>query len=174
MRPVPPWVAQAVLPWHGEAFADYWGPLETTVDGHPRTGTLVLSNHRLFFVRVASRSVAETKVDFASPLNQLHRIVGEHDHYEGRLVVDRRTFSFRATTPQAAGDEVASIVVTITGARALRLEELHAPPPVVAPLPTVHREIVREIVKVPCRYCGSLVEVTSTKCAACGATLRLP
>lgn len=37
---------------------------------------------------------------------------------------------------------------------------------------TVHiGETVKEIVKVPCKYCGSLVEVTDRACDACGAPL---
>ena len=37
---------------------------------------------------------------------------------------------------------------------------------------TVQKEIVREIVKVPCKYCGSLVENTRDRCPACGAPLK--
>jgi hypothetical protein len=32
--------------------------------------------------------------------------------------------------------------------------------------------IVREIVRIPCRYCGSLVDITRTSCQNCGAPLR--
>lgn len=35
------------------------------------------------------------------------------------------------------------------------------------------REIVKEIVKVPCKYCGSLVDITCHKCLSCGAPLSL-
>lgn len=34
------------------------------------------------------------------------------------------------------------------------------------------RETIREIVKIPCSYCGSLVEITATKCPTCGAPLK--
>lgn len=34
------------------------------------------------------------------------------------------------------------------------------------------RETIREIVKVPCKYCGTLVEVTSMRCPSCGAPLK--
>jgi hypothetical protein len=38
------------------------------------------------------------------------------------------------------------------------------------PFPVIHtREIVREVVKVPCAYCGSLNLVTSSRCDGCGA-----
>jgi tetratricopeptide (TPR) repeat protein len=32
--------------------------------------------------------------------------------------------------------------------------------------------VVREIVRIPCRYCGSLVDITRTTCQSCGAPLR--
>jgi RNA polymerase subunit RPABC4/transcription elongation factor Spt4 len=34
------------------------------------------------------------------------------------------------------------------------------------------KEIIREIVKVPCDYCGSLVDVTSEHCPGCGAPFK--
>ena len=38
-----------------------------------------------------------------------------------------------------------------------------------SPKPTYVKEIVREIVKYPCPYCRSLIEVTSERCPSCGA-----
>ena len=35
--------------------------------------------------------------------------------------------------------------------------------------PTYVKEVVREIVKYPCLYCNSLIEVTSSRCPICGA-----
>jgi hypothetical protein len=35
--------------------------------------------------------------------------------------------------------------------------------------PTYIKEVVREIVKYPCPYCNSLIEVTSARCPVCGA-----
>lgn len=35
--------------------------------------------------------------------------------------------------------------------------------------PTYVKEIVREVVKYPCPYCNTLMEVTSTRCPSCGA-----
>ncbi len=34
------------------------------------------------------------------------------------------------------------------------------------------REVIREIVKIPCEHCRTLVEITSTRCPSCGAPLR--
>lgn len=38
--------------------------------------------------------------------------------------------------------------------------------------PTFVREVVREYVRVPCRYCGHLVDVGRASCPTCGALLR--
>jgi len=34
------------------------------------------------------------------------------------------------------------------------------------------KEIIKEIVKVPCAYCGVLMDITSTKCPTCGAPVN--
>lgn len=41
-----------------------------------------------------------------------------------------------------------------------------------SPQPIYVKEVVREIVKYPCPYCNSLIEVTSTSCPVCGAPQR--
>lgn len=42
----------------------------------------------------------------------------------------------------------------------------------VAPaLPTSREVIIREIIKIPCRYCGNFVDHTEPKCPGCGAPL---
>ena len=43
-----------------------------------------------------------------------------------------------------------------------------------SPGPSTHREVItREIVKVPCRNCSTLVELTATRCPNCSAPLRV-
>jgi hypothetical protein len=37
---------------------------------------------------------------------------------------------------------------------------------------TIIKETIREIVKVPCPYCGTLVENTQSKCSTCGGPIR--
>jgi hypothetical protein len=34
------------------------------------------------------------------------------------------------------------------------------------------KETIKEIVKIPCRYCGTLVEITATRCPNCAAPLK--
>ncbi len=36
----------------------------------------------------------------------------------------------------------------------------------------VVKEIVKEIVKIPCKYCGNLNEMTASKCQTCGAPVN--
>ena len=38
--------------------------------------------------------------------------------------------------------------------------------------PTVIKETIREVVKVPCGYCGTLNVITGLRCDSCGAPIR--
>jgi len=40
------------------------------------------------------------------------------------------------------------------------------------PTVTTHREVIREIVKVPCKNCGTRVEWTAARCPNCSAPVR--
>jgi hypothetical protein len=172
VRPVPVWVSQVALPIHGEEYLDYWAPLWATFDDERMTGTLVLSNLRLLFLRGTGPPIASIRLQSTLPLESVHRLVGENRHDEGTLSVNHDRYSFHAATPEIAGQLSTAIARTIASARTERLAEIHRPPPPVPPPPfVVHRETVREIVKIPCRYCGALVEVTSPRCFSCGAPL---
>lgn len=69
-------------------------------------------------------------------------------------------------------DQVKQAMVQINQAvSAVRASPL---PPFQAQAPAqtvVEREIIKEIVKIPCKYCGTLVPVTDPKCESCGAPL---
>jgi len=41
-----------------------------------------------------------------------------------------------------------------------------------AAAPTVVKEIVKEVVMIPCEYCGTLMPQTATACPNCGATRK--
>ncbi len=49
----------------------------------------------------------------------------------------------------------------------------YAPPPSINLIPrdqpTVQQVVIKETVKVPCRYCGTLIDSTATNCPNCGA-----
>lgn len=42
-----------------------------------------------------------------------------------------------------------------------------------ASAPALEREIIREVVKVPCRYCGTLVDITKSHCPSCSAPFKI-
>jgi len=53
------------------------------------------------------------------------------------------------------------------------------PPPAQAPYGYVpptqvykEKEIIREIVKIPCKYCGTLVDQNAVRCPSCNAPLK--
>ncbi len=68
--------------------------------------------------------------------------------------------------------EVGSIANTIENQRVRRLQSISArrTAPGVAPnIPVIReKEIIREVVKIPCRYCGRLNLMTDKKCSGCG------
>jgi rubrerythrin len=50
-----------------------------------------------------------------------------------------------------------------------RIAQAAMPPQQQAHVIYKEKETIREVVKVPCKYCGTLVDVTSPKCPSCGA-----
>jgi hypothetical protein len=69
------------------------------------------------------------------------------------------------TPLQNAGPTVSQPVIQAQAAQA------SAP---VAPVEKIihEKETIREIVKIPCAYCGTLMEITASKCPNCGAPLK--
>lgn len=49
-----------------------------------------------------------------------------------------------------------------------RIAEIQVAPPSVSPV-IKEKEIVREVVMIPCKYCGALMPQTETSCPRCGA-----
>jgi hypothetical protein len=43
------------------------------------------------------------------------------------------------------------------------------PPPTSSPVVIREREVIKEVVMVPCRYCGGLMPQATTFCPNCGA-----
>ncbi len=68
----------------------------------------------------------------------------------------------RAVEPLMEALEDENVEVRNAAARALKKFNVQAVP----------KEIIKEIVKVPCKYCGTLVENTAQKCPSCGAPLN--
>lgn len=176
----------ATLPGHGENHVGHLGPLFWSKT-HTR-GYLVLTSHRLIFVRAPTalkrsyQSIFEVRLDNVRSLSVV----------EGMLSSTFSTDAESFTVPHV-GSPVKSHVVRgfrdiVARAREGFLEgkrqalamsrQVAAPSRIKAELKTPapaqvvrEREIIKEIVKVPCRYCGNLVPVTASKCPTCSAPL---
>ncbi len=75
----------------------------------------------------------------------------------------------KPVTSQPASPTISSLAP----AAAVQAQAAPAPAPGVQIEKIIHeKETIREIVKVPCGYCGTLVEITATKCPSCGAPLK--
>jgi len=174
----------ATLPEHGESHVGHLGPLFWS-RAHFR-GYLVLTSHRLIFVRTPTPLRRSFDPLFELRLNQVTKL---------SVVAGRLSSAFSTDTESFTVPHVASSVkpYVVTGFRDLvaktrqsLLEEVrnqaassqpnvgtHHPPPIhrgrVEPPVTREREVIKEIVKVPCRYCGNLVSVTDVKCPTCSA-----
>jgi len=51
-------------------------------------------------------------------------------------------------------------------------QPFYIPQPIYAPPAPLQVQVIREIVKVPCRYCGALVETTAIRCPGCSAPVQ--
>jgi hypothetical protein len=176
----------ATLPVLGESHIGHLGPLYWN-----RTrgkGYLVLTTHRLVFVRVPSLGKRDYDPQHAIELQWVQKLSVD----EGKLSTVF-TINGEAFTVNHIASSVKSYIVTgfrdlVARTRERRFEMMRkeaaaaqlaaertsselsrAPAP---PQPIAReREIIKEIVKVPCRFCGSLVAVTDAKCPSCSAPL---
>jgi hypothetical protein len=82
----------------------------------------------------------------------------------------------RASTMQAVGMKKGGVARSVAGSEAggtvATVGAPAAPPPENAPQVVYkEREVIREVVKIPCRFCGTLNDQLSMKCAGCGASI---
>jgi hypothetical protein len=127
-------------------------------------GYLVLTTERAAFIQVVGsgrRRTFHMVPDCVFPLDAIREL---REDPLGILRVSDAEFRIRGAGGAAAFHRIA-------GAREERVRELSRPPPPTFAPPTVVRErvIVREVVQVPCRYCGTLRDQLATRCPACGA-----
>jgi len=59
------------------------------------------------------------------------------------------------------------IVIAIRKARKKEIPPTPQPPAIIK-----EREVIKEIVMIPCTYCGTLMPQAATSCPNCGATRR--
>ena len=188
LRP-PSGVKDAVLRKPGEALRWYW---TGNWDGAP--GGLLLSNQRLVLL---DRREASGGSQFSSresinlgELVAVEPAVGGFG--AGQLVLKApegapRTFTMEGKfTPARAARAIQratsmQVALARKGGVPTGRAKMATTPAVSAPggatdagSPQVvykEREVIREVVKIPCRYCGTLNDQLSTKCSGCGATL---
>lgn len=123
---------------------------------------MVLTNERVIFfleeahgpriVRRDLESIADPKVD---------ELDGAEDSPNYSLHVAGRVVGFYDEDAKAAREE-------ISYARRVRMQKLgledHSGQQVLR-----EREVIRELVRTPCRHCGQLGDITLLKCPSCGA-----
>lgn len=134
---------------------------------HRGPGVLFLTNRRLIFESSVSRGVVrdliggrDTRLVLDTPLTEVRNVTVRRGRIRGvRLVVDlaheRPTFDL--LEPEAW-------VSAIAQARR------DLPPPGALGGPSVHL-IERQVIKVRCRYCGTLGNEGDARCPFCGASL---
>ena len=138
--------------------------------GAGRRGTLYLTDRRLIF-EWSEGLVAKRYQQLGIALSDLQAVNAAHATFRGNeLVITTKDANngFRASqitfgiamAPEVWMTKINNLLVRST-----------SPPG--QPTVIIEREIEREVVRTPCRYCGSLVDAfRSDKCPNCGAPLR--
>lgn len=131
-------------------------------------GRLVLTSLRLIYLHGDfgwGGNLKKATVSMSRPLEG----IPDPKVSEDALLAAGLTIHFEDGEPEAAKDEIAY-------ARSMRLTQLGMVLPdnsAGASSSVTHKEVItREIVKIPCRYCGTLVDQTVTTCQSCGAKMR--
>lgn len=149
------------------------------VSPEPRAGGfLVLTPQRLFFMRAtADKRTYELESGASWRLQDVHEVRLDAP----RQIGDGGGARYGGGGGYAFGDlVVAGVRFRVKHARdfesalnnARRVAAGSASPMPSAPQPPVSREVIREIVKMPCRYCGHLILNTANRCDACNAPVR--
>ncbi|MGD0249736.1 MAG: hypothetical protein ABSB97_02445 [Thermoplasmata archaeon] len=123
-------------------------------------GVLYLTNYRVVFEAPASKGVVrgrETRVVFSSSLHELTDLTVRR----GRLGKPRLVMQAGTLRPTFDVLEPDAWVALIAHARRT------FPPPGSVPSLVIERQVV----KVRCRYCGSLANEVDGRCPYCGAAL---
>ncbi|HOT94895.1 MAG TPA: tetratricopeptide repeat protein [Methanoregulaceae archaeon] len=107
--------------------------------------------------------VLRTAIASAPGNRELHQALGAVLEACGRY--DEAREAYAGTAPPGRAETVGPTQVTSC------FEDVGPIDPLPGAL-TGERVIVREVVRIPCQYCGSLVDITRTTCQSCGAPLR--
>ena len=157
MSPLPPTARAALALRPGEEVINSWQP----------TDLLVLTNQRLLLVEVKGVFTKSYVMKSSRGLETLAEPAVKGGGPEYVLVVAGESYWFQGTDAHAARDEIAQ-------ARLLRLAQLGLDGSGQRAGASYIREkevITRELVRIPCRYCGQLIDQTATRCPSCSAPL---
>ncbi|MHB8351929.1 MAG: hypothetical protein ACYDFT_04455 [Thermoplasmata archaeon] len=165
----------ATLPGPGEKHLAFLGPAED--EGGAR-GYLVLTDRRVIFVARPTLGQRRYVPLFRADLAQIGRISIDAGRLSTVLSINDASFRFSHIVGDIRKEAVLSFRGQVTHARHLVVETpapSRSPAPLpVAPAPArpevIQREVIREVVMVPCRFCSNLMAVTDRRCASCGAS----
>ena len=129
-------------------------------------GYLVLTDQRVAFVQVVGIGRRRTYHTVPGCVVPLEAITELREEPPGLLRISDREYRVKGPSGPTAA-------YRIERARVERIRALSdrpvAPVPSGPPIVVRERVILREIVRVPCRYCGALNEQRALRCHACGA-----
>jgi hypothetical protein len=176
VKPLPADLIHATLPRPGEEHLEYWGPVTTTYNRTQYDGYLVLTNQRISFV-AASRTLTPI---FFTPLEVIYQLSQSKRSRSVVLHVNELEFVLKKSSADGWPGDVSEVIASISTARQRQLHAIAgsaSSPAQATPQNSVstivrEREIIREVVRLPCRFCGGLVDQTVVKCPNCGAVLR--
>lgn len=140
-------------------------PDEEVVNSWEASAVIVLTNQRLVLVDSKGVFTKTYQLKASRGLETLAEPTVKGGGPEYVLVVAGESFWFPGTTAHAARDEIAQ-------ARALRMGQLGLDPSGLRHATPVTREkevITREVVRIPCRYCGQLMDQRASRCPSCSA-----
>ncbi len=176
-RPLDDALYHATLAEPGESHIGHLGPLVTT-PGRER-GYLVLTSRRLIFVRTPSVGRRKYEPRHEVRLDAVRALSSHEGRVTTVFTVNDRSYSIVHVRNPVKPYTVTGFrdLVATTRERYLRSLVSSAAGSTLAPTSTDSRPIVRErevvteIVKVPCRFCGALISLSDPKCSACGAPI---
>lgn len=132
-----------------------------------KTGTLSLTSKRVVFESQSGVFSKNTFVNADFPLTAVQDVAIEGRLTKKVLFILRRgnsplRYEFTVNDPeQWRNKALEAIGLASESASASSI-----------PLVKEKEVIIKEIVKIPCRYCGTLIVNTDTYCSSCGAALK--
>ena len=137
----------------------------------------MLTNHRLVSIECdltpshGSNSEIKFRVDpeLSFPLESIDELRVVKQSFFHFLVVSG--FSFWPEQAGGNAKDAYGMLAEVESASSAFDASVKLPASQIQPVQFV-KETVREVVKIPCRYCGSLNLMTDAKCPSCGAPIR--